>query len=64
MNVRGGAVSIGHPLGCSGSKIIVSLLSILEDNNGRYGSASICNGGGGSSAIIIERFQNKIKSNL
>ena len=55
VNVFGGAVSLGHPLGSSGSRIITTLLSVLEQNNGRYGLASICNGGGGASAIIIER---------
>lgn len=55
VNVFGGAVSLGHPLGSSGSRIITTLLSVLERNNGRYGLASICNGGGGASAIIIER---------
>lgn len=55
VNVFGGAVSLGHPLGSSGSRIIATLLSVLEQNNGRYGLASICNGGGGASAVIIER---------
>lgn len=55
VNVFGGAVSLGHPLGSSGSRIITTLLSVLEQNSGRYGLASICNGGGGASAIIIER---------
>lgn len=55
VNVFGGAVSLGHPLGSSGSRIITTLLSVLEQNNGRYGLASICNGGGGASAVIIER---------
>ena len=55
VNVHGGAVALGHPLGCSGARIIVSLLSVLKRNNGSVGMASICNGGGGASAIIIER---------
>jgi acetyl-CoA C-acetyltransferase len=55
VNVFGGAVSLGHPLGASGARIITTLLSVLEQKNGRYGLASICNGGGGASAIIIER---------
>ncbi|WP_310558048.1 acetyl-CoA C-acyltransferase [Flavobacterium sp.] len=55
VNVNGGAVSLGHPLGCSGSRIIVTLLNVLEQNNGKIGAAAICNGGGGASAIIIER---------
>jgi acetyl-CoA C-acetyltransferase len=55
MNVNGGAVSLGHPLGCSGARIIVTLLNVLEQNNGKIGAAAICNGGGGASAIVIER---------
>ena len=55
VNVNGGAVSLGHPLGCSGARIIVTLLNVLEQNNGKIGAAAICNGGGGASAIIIER---------
>jgi acetyl-CoA C-acetyltransferase len=55
VNVNGGAVSLGHPLGCSGARIIVTLLNVLEQNNGKFGTAAICNGGGGASAIIIER---------
>lgn len=55
VNVNGGAVSLGHPLGCSGARIIVTLLNVLEQNNGKIGAAGICNGGGGASAIIIER---------
>ncbi len=55
INVNGGAVSLGHPLGCSGARIIVTLLSVLEQNNGKIGAAAICNGGGGASAILIER---------
>ena len=55
VNVNGGAVSLGHPLGCSGARIIVSLIHILQQNNGRYGAAGICNGGGGASAMVIEK---------
>jgi len=55
VNVNGGAVSLGHPLGNSGSRIIVSLLNVLEQNGGKIGAAGICNGGGGASSIIIER---------
>jgi acetyl-CoA C-acetyltransferase len=55
VNVNGGAVSLGHPLGCSGARIIVTLLNVLEQNNAKTGAAAICNGGGGASAIIIER---------
>jgi acetyl-CoA C-acetyltransferase len=54
VNVHGGAVSIGHPLGCSGARIVVTLINILKANNARYGAAGICNGGGGASAIVIE----------
>ena len=55
VNINGGAVSLGHPLGCSGARIIVTLLHILLQNKGRYGGAGICNGGGGASAMVIER---------
>jgi acetyl-CoA C-acetyltransferase len=55
VNVNGGAVSLGHPLGCSGARIIVTLLNVLEQNNAKTGAAAICNGGGGASAIVIER---------
>ncbi|ULC60881.1 acetyl-CoA C-acyltransferase [Flaviramulus sp. BrNp1-15] len=55
VNVNGGAVSLGHPLGCSGVRIIITLLNVLEQNNAKIGAAAICNGGGGASAIIIER---------
>lgn len=55
LNINGGAVSLGHPLGCSGARIIVSLLHILDQNNGKIGAAAICNGGGGASAIVIEK---------
>ena len=54
VNVNGGAVSLGHPLGCSGARIIVTLVNILKQNEGRYGAAGICNGGGGASAMVIE----------
>ena len=57
LNVWGGAVALGHPIGCSGARITITLTSILQQNNGRYGMAGICNGGGGASAIIIERIQ-------
>ncbi|TBW29385.1 acetyl-CoA C-acyltransferase [Gramella sp. KN1008] len=54
-NVNGGAVSLGHPLGCSGVRILITLLNILEQNNAKIGAAAICNGGGGASAMVIER---------
>ena len=55
VNVNGGAVSLGHPLGCSGARIIVTLINVLQQNNAKVGAAAICNGGGGASAIVIER---------
>lgn len=57
VNVNGGAVSLGHPLGASGARIVVTLLSVLEQNKGKYGAAGICNGGGGASAIVIENLR-------
>jgi len=54
VNVHGGAVSLGHPLGCSGARIIVTLINVLKQNNARIGGAGICNGGGGASAMVIE----------
>ena len=57
VNVNGGAVSLGHPLGSSGSRIIVTLVNVLKQNNGKYGAAAICNGGGGATAIVIENLQ-------
>ena len=54
VNVNGGAVSLGHPLGSSGSRIVVTLINVLKQNNGKIGVAGICNGGGGASAIVIE----------
>ena len=56
VNVHGGAVSLGHPLGCSGARIIVTLLHVLKHNNGKVGAAGICNGGGGASAMVVELF--------
>ncbi len=55
VNIRGGAVALGHPLGCSGARIMVTLAHILQDKKAKYGAAAICNGGGGASAMIIER---------
>ena len=54
VDVNGGAVALGHPLGSSGSRIIVTLINVLKQNNGRFGAAGICNGGGGASALVIE----------
>ena len=56
LNIYGGGVSIGHPIGCSGARIVVTLLSVLENTNSSIGVASICNGGGGASAIVIQRY--------
>lgn len=55
VNIHGGAVSLGHPLGSSGSRIVVTLSQVLQQNNAKYGLAAICNGGGGASAMVIER---------
>jgi len=55
VNVNGGAVSLGHPLGCSGARILVTLLHVLDQNKAKIGAAAICNGGGGASAIVVER---------
>jgi acetyl-CoA C-acetyltransferase len=55
VNVNGGAVSLGHPLGCSGARIVVTLVNVLKQKGGRFGAAGICNGGGGASALVIER---------
>jgi acetyl-CoA C-acetyltransferase len=54
VNVNGGAVSIGHPLGASGARIIVTLLNVLQQRGAKYGAAGICNGGGGASAVVVE----------
>ena len=55
VNVHGGAVSLGHPIGASGARIVVTLLSVLKQHGGKIGAAGICNGGGGASAIVLER---------
>jgi acetyl-CoA C-acetyltransferase len=55
INVNGGAVSLGHPLGCSGVRILITLINIMKQNNAKLGAAAICNGGGGASAMILER---------
>src|SRR5690606_13800716 len=55
VNVNGGAVALGHPLGSSGARIVVTLINVLAQNNGKYGVAGICNGGGGASAVVIEK---------
>jgi len=55
VNVNGGAVSLGHPLGCSGVRILITLLNVLKQNDAKIGAAAICNGGGGASAMVIER---------
>jgi len=55
VNVNGGAVALGHPLGASGARILVTLINVLAQNNAQYGAAGICNGGGGASAVVIEK---------
>jgi len=55
VNLHGGAVALGHPIGMSGSRVLISLMNVLKRNNGQFGMASICNGGGGASAVILER---------
>jgi acetyl-CoA C-acetyltransferase len=55
VNVNGGAVSLGHPLGCSGARIITTLINVLNQKGAKYGAAGICNGGGGASAVVIEK---------
>ncbi|MCK4561828.1 MAG: acetyl-CoA C-acyltransferase [Flavobacteriaceae bacterium] len=57
VNVNGGAVSLGHPLGCSGARIIVTLINVLKQNNAKVGAAGICNGGGGASAMVIKNIK-------
>jgi acetyl-CoA C-acetyltransferase len=54
VNVNGGAVSLGHPLGTSGARILVTLINVLKQNSAKWGGAGICNGGGGASAMVIE----------
>lgn len=60
VNVFGGAVSLGHPLGCSGARIVTTLANVLEKNDGKIGVAGICNGGGGASALVIERMDKNL----
>lgn len=55
VNIHGGAVSLGHPLGCSGVRILITLINIMKQNNAKLGAAAICNGGGGASAMVLER---------
>jgi acetyl-CoA C-acetyltransferase len=55
VNVNGGAVSLGHPLGVSGARIVIALTTVLKQNNAKIGAAAICNGGGGASAMVLER---------
>jgi len=54
VNVHGGAVALGHPIGMSGARIVLSLINVLKTNKGKYGIAGICNGGGGATSLIIE----------
>ena len=55
VNIFGGAVSLGHPIGCSGARIVTTLCNVLDKKNGKIGVSAICNGGGGASAIVIEK---------
>ena len=55
VNINGGAVSLGHPLGCSGARILITLLSVLRQEGGCIGVAGVCNGGGGASAMVLQR---------
>jgi acetyl-CoA C-acetyltransferase len=57
VNVNGGAVALGHPLGCSGARVLVTLINVLKQNKAKYGACGICNGGGGASAIVIENVE-------
>lgn len=57
-NIYGGAIALGHPLGCSGARIICTLISVLKNKNGRYGIAGICNGGGGATAMVLQNINN------
>jgi acetyl-CoA C-acetyltransferase len=57
VNLHGGAVAIGHPLGCSGARIVTTLINVLKEQKGKIGVAGICNGGGGASALVIESLQ-------
>lgn len=59
LNLHGGAVAMGHPIGMSGARIVQSLLTVMKNKGGKYGLAAICNGGGGSTAMIIENLQTK-----
>ena len=63
VNIYGGAVALGHPLGCSGARIVVTLINALKQKKGRYGIAGICNGGGGASAMVIKNCDG-LKSKL
>ena len=58
VNPLGGAVALGHPIGCSGARIVVTLINALRSADGTYGAAGICNGGGGSSACVVERVRD------
>ena len=57
VNLHGGAVALGHPLGCSGSRIVTTLLGVLREKKGKLGCVGICNGGGGASALVLESLQ-------
>ncbi|KAL2041520.1 hypothetical protein N7G274_005902 [Stereocaulon virgatum] len=63
VNLHGGAVALGHPLGCSGARIVTTLLGVLRETKGKLGCAGICNGGGGASALVVENLQGGIHTN-
>jgi len=58
MNIYGGGVALGHPIGCSGARILCTLITALQQNKGRYGIAGICNGGGGATSVILENMMH------
>ena len=57
VNLHGGAVAMGHPLGCSGARIVTTLLGVMREKGGKVGCVGICNGGGGASALVVENLQ-------
>ena len=59
VNVHGGSVALGHPIGASGARVVVTLLNVLRANGGRLGCAAVCNGGGGASALVVESFEGR-----
>jgi acetyl-CoA C-acetyltransferase len=59
VNAHGGAVALGHPIGASGARVVVTLMNVLRANRARLGCAAVCNGGGGASAIVVESFEGQ-----